>query len=375
MNILHIISGGEVGGSKAHLLTLAQTIKFNHIKNIIVCFIEGDLYQEAVGLGLDIRLIKQKNRFDVTIIAEIKKICVEEDIDIVNCHGGRANFVGLLLKPRYEAKYVSTIHSDYKDDYRGNLFKSLIFSNINRVCLKFYNNYITVSDSFKTMMIDRGYKSDKIHVVYNGINFYEEKPLMDKKDILINNGIIGARHYVTMVARFHPVKGHYVFLDACKKVLESFEDVIFVLVGDGAMKQDLLNYVNELGIKNSVYFAGFKKPDEYIYISDFTILASYTESFPLILLESAYYNKTVVATEVGGVGKLIEDGVSGYLVKPSDSEAMADKMLELLKDRKKSIEFGKKLGEFARANFSLQNMADSYVKIYREIDGGIFYEN
>lgn len=372
MNILHIISGGEVGGSKTHLLTLAQTLKFNHIKNIIVCFIEGELYHEAMNLGLDVRLIKQKVRFDISIISDIKKICVGEDIDIVNCHGGRANFIGLLLKPRYEAKYVSTIHSDYKQDYRGNAFKTLVFSNINKFCLKFYNNYITVSDSFKDMMVERGFKADKIHVVYNGINFMEQKPILDKKDILIDNGIIGTYHYVTMVGRFHPVKGHKVFLDACKKVLEKFDDVTFILVGDGELKEELIEYVNNLNIKNYIFFAGFRRPDEFVYISDFTISASFTESFPLVLLESAYYNKTVVATEVGGINRLVEDGINGFLVSPGDSEAMADKMLELLENRKKSEEFGNKLGAKARDKFSLQNMADSYVKIYKEIDGGIY---
>jgi L-malate glycosyltransferase len=372
MNILHIISGGEAGGSKNHLLTLSHNLKFSGFKNIIVCFMEGELYNEAVEKGLDIRLMKQRQRFDLTVVWKLKKLCQEEDIEIVNCHGGRANFIGFFLKMVYEAKYASTIHSDYKEDYLGNSYKTLVFSNINRLVLKRFDNYITVSDSFKNMLIERGYRADKIHVVYNGIDFNKERERFNKIGLLVDYGIMGATHYVTMVARFHPVKGHSIFLEACQKVLESFDDVIFILLGDGETKEEIKRYADELNIKNNVYFAGFKNPDKFLYLSDFTVLASYTESFPLVILESAFYEKTVVTTRVGGIDKLIDDGVNGFLVEVGNSDEMAAKMLELLNDRRKCKEFGKNLYEKAKNEFSINNMINEYISIYKDIDGGIY---
>lgn len=372
MNILHIISGGEVGGSKKHLLTLVQNIKFHEIRSIIVCFLEGELYDEAINLGLDIRLIKQTKRFDLTVTKKLKAICIEEDIDIINCHGGRANFVGAFLKLRYDAKYVSTIHSDYKDDYMGNKFKTKVFSNINAIALKRFNNFITVSDNFKEMLINRGFKRDKIHVVYNGIEFNKKIGVFDREAIISENGLMGVKNYVSMVGRFHPVKGHKVFLDACKLVLEKYTDVMFIIVGDGAIREELKEYTEKIAISNSVYFAGFKVPDDYFYLSNFTILASYNESFPLTVLESAFYEKTVVATRVGGVDKLIDDGENGFIVDVGDSVALSEKILQLLLDPDKATEFGIKLYEKARDNYSIENMVTSYIKIYKEIDGGIY---
>jgi L-malate glycosyltransferase len=372
MNILHIISGGEAGGSKTHLLTLAQNIKFSGFRSIIVCFMEGELYNDALNMGLDIRLVKQKGRFDLTIVNKLKKICVTEDIDIINCHGGRANFVGIFLKLRYDAKYASTIHSDYKDDYRGNKLKTLIFSNVNRMALKGFNDYITVSHNFKDMLIERGFRANKIHVVYNGIDFKREKGKFNRDDIIFNNGLIGASHFVSMIARFHPVKGHTVFLDACKKVLDKYNDVVFILAGDGEIREDLKKYVEDLGINNKVYFAGFRNPDEFLFLSDFTVLASYTESFPLCILESALFEKTVVATKVGGLDKLIENDENGFLVEVGDSDAMASRIVELLKDSEKCELFGKNLYEKARANYSIEKMVENYIEIYKDIDGGIF---
>jgi glycosyltransferase involved in cell wall biosynthesis len=384
MNVLHLISGGEVGGSKNHLLTLVNNMKKEEAKNIIVCFIKGSLYEEAVKMGIDVRLIKQSKRFDLSIVSKIKEICEKENIDIVNCHGGRANFIGYFLKKKYKAKYVTTIHSDYKEDYKGNIYKTLIYSNINRLVLNSFDYYITVSDNFKSMLVDRGFDERKIFVVYNGIDFTKKGTVNNKftyKDNLINGEINGDStqqfessdsqfetvQYVSMIARFHPVKGHKVFLDACKIVLENFKDVIFILVGDGELKNELVEYVKQLEIAKNVCFVGFQKPDDYIAMSSFTVLASFSESFPLSILESAAYRKTVVSTDVGGISKLIENGENGYLVKVGDSKDMAEKMLDLLNNPEKAKEFGNKLYIKASTNFSIENFRDSYLEIYKKI--------
>lgn len=368
MNILHIISGGEKGGSKNHLLSLADGLKnIEGIKCIIVCFLEGPLYDEAKTRNLDIRLIPQKNRLDLSSIEEIKNICQSENIDIVNCHGGRANFAGYFLMKKYNAKYISTIHSDYKEDYRGNYYKTLVFSNLNKWVLKSFDYYITVSHSFKEMLVHRGFKQDRIFIVYNGIDFSKALTDLDLCSIAEQKNLPSASHYVSLVARFHPVKGHKVFLDACSRVLKEFKDVVFILVGDGAVRRELEDYTKELGISDKVFFAGFKRPDEYIFISDFTIVASYTESFPLTILESAMYNRTVVSTQVGGVNRVIEDDVTGYLVNPGDSREMADRMLMLLKDGTTCRKLGEELGKRARENFSIESFLKQYITIYNSI--------
>ncbi|QCX34204.1 glycosyltransferase family 4 protein [Caloramator sp. E03] len=367
MVILHIISGGEVGGSKKHLLTLVNNINSSDIKNIVVCFIKGKLYEEAVSLGIDIRLIKQNKRFDLKIVDDIKQLCEKEKVDIINCHGGRANFIGYFLKKKYDAKYVTTIHSDYKEDYKGNFYKTLIYSNINRLALKSFDYYITVSDNFKDMLIKRGFNKEKIFVVYNGIDFNRKYQKFEKESIIKKYNLPKAEHYITMVARLHPVKNHRFFLKACSMVYKEFNDVVFILVGDGELESELKEYASKLGIKNNVTFVGFKKPDEFIFISDFTVLTSFTESFPLSILESAFYKKTVISTMVGGIPKLIEDDKNGYLIKIGDEEKLYKKMLELLKNKKKAEELGQNLYDKASKNFSIENFTDNYKKIYKSI--------
>jgi len=369
MRILHIISGGEVGGSKKHLISLSNELKNKEIKNIVVTLMDGELYKEAKACGIDVRLIKQKNRMDLSVVDEIQRICQNENIDIINCHGGRANFLGALLKNKnkYNAKYVSTIHSDYKEDYKGNRYKTIVYSNINKNALKSFDYYITVSNTFKNMLIQRGFDSSKIMVVYNGIDFDKQRETFNINDVVSKYNLPYRKHYVSMVARLHPVKGHKVFLDSINIVLKQFSDVQFLIVGEGDMLSDLKAYADNLGISNNVSFLGFQKPDEFYSISDFTVLTSYTESFPLSILESAYYKKPVISTNVGGISDLIEDDFNGYLVEPKDKDILSKRMLELLKDNNKAVIFGDRIYNKAKELYSLESFVNSYIRIYNYI--------
>lgn len=370
MNVLHIISGGEVGGSKKHLLGLVNNMDKGKCKNIIICFIKGKLYEEAIELGIDVRFVEQNKRFDLSAVNKVMDICKLEEIHIVNCHGGRANFIGYFLKKKYPAKYVTTVHSDYRDDYRGNKYKTLVYCNINKAALKSFDYYITVSQSFKDMLVERGFDREKIFVVYNGIDFDRDINAMSRDKIVEKYDLGKSNHYVSMIARFHPVKGHRVFLDACKEVVNNFKDVRFILVGAGELEENLIEYVQNLKLDQYVKFVGWQTPDEFIYISDFTVMTSYTESFPLTILEAAFYKKTVISTDVGGIPMLIEDGINGCLIKPGDSLSLAQRMLELLLDGDITRSLGEKLYIKAKENYSVKNLVSSYIDTYDVVIAG-----
>lgn len=366
MKILQIISGGERGGSKVHLLALSLELKKRGINNTIVCFLEGDLYKEAKSLGLDIVLIKQNKRFDLTVVDKIKKLCQEKNIDIINCHGGRANFIASFLKKKYSAVFLTTIHSDYMDDYKGNRYKTFVYSNINRKVLRKFDGYIAVSNSFKEMLIRRDFSEAKISVVYNGIDF-NDKILVDKNDILNKYGIHGYDAYITMTARMHPIKGHSIMLEAAKKIVVDGHNPLFILVGDGPIIDDVKNKVNELDLKNNVMFTGFTKPDEFVAISDFTLLTSYSESFPLVVLEAAKYKKTVVASRVGGVSEIVVDGQNGLLFEAGDIEGLYSNMKYLIENKDIAMIFGEKLYKDVSNKYSVENMANQYLNAYEKI--------
>lgn len=362
MKILQMISGGESGGSKKHLLTLVSEMGKRNIKTIIVCFIEGELYREAKSRGLDIRLIKQNKRFDLSIINELKDLCIREDINLINSHGGRANFICYFLRKKVNITFITTIHSDYESDYKGSYYKTFIYTKINKLALKSFDYYIAVSESFKKLLINRGFNRNKIFTVYNGIDTKIEKSTLTKEEIIKKYSLPRFTRYISMVARLHPIKGHKNFLDACEKVQKDLSDTGILLVGDGEIKEELQNHIKDYKINKNVVFLGYQSPDDFFKISDFTILTSYSESFPLVILESGLYGKTVLASNVGGIPEIIKDKENGILINPKNIDDISIKLREMLNNEDFKT-FGAKLREDILKKFSIEALGDSYKKI------------
>lgn len=364
MVVLHIISGGESGGSKKHLLTLVEEMEERKTKNIIVCFIKGELYNEAKNMGLNVYLVKQEKRFDLSVIGKIKEICKSEKVDIVNSHGGRANFICYFLKKKISAKFITTIHSDYESDYKGNTYKTFIYTKINKIALKSFDYYIAVSKSFKNLLIKRGFKENRIFTIYNGIDTSKEVSHCSIKEAIEKYSFKEYEKYIAVVARLHPIKGHKDFLDGCEKIYEHIKNTGILLVGDGDFKEEIKSHIENYKIKDNVIFVGFQKPDDFFSIAEFTVLTSYSESFPLVILESGLYSKCTVASKVGGIPEIINNMENGILIEPGNSEDIAESLKFLLNNTEEAKKMGENLKKDVLEKFSIKSLGDSYEEIW-----------
>ena len=153
MNIIHMISGGDVGGAKTHVLTLLAGL--NKTENIhLVCFTEGDFAAEARQLGIPTTVIEDKNllRTRKRLLAMIR----HDNYQVIHCHGARANMMGMMLRSRAGIPVISTIHSDYRLDYMGRPLAALTYGNINKVALRQFDAWVGVSGGMTKLLISRG---------------------------------------------------------------------------------------------------------------------------------------------------------------------------------------------------------------------------
>ncbi|GAH32662.1 unnamed protein product [marine sediment metagenome] len=164
-----------------------------------------------------------------------------------------------------------------------------------------------------------------------------------------NNGP-GNRDYksIGIIGRLVPVKNHKMFLDAAKKLkdtLSSVQRMKFLIVGDGPLRQELEEYARRLGIQQNVVFTGWLEDLEKVYPQlDIVTLTSLNEGTPVALIEAQAAACPCVATNVGGVTDVVEDGRSGFLVPPHDIDKFIEALLKLLNNP----ELAKSLGEFGR---------------------------
>jgi glycosyltransferase involved in cell wall biosynthesis len=204
----------------------------------------------------------------------------------------------------------------------------------------------------------------KLTVIYNGIRATSLKT--DERAIKENIfGIDSKCKVAGTVSRLSEEKGQIVLLDAFSEVLQAVKDVRLVFVGDGPLKERLIEHSKELGIADKVIFLGFRKDAvEIMRAFDIFVLPSMTEGISLSLLEAMAAGKPTVVTHVGGNPEIVIHEVTGFLISPQALGKLSDAIIKLLQDEglsKKMGEAGKKCVE---ESFTLDRMVDEYRSLY-----------
>ena len=368
MKVLHLISGGDKGGAKTSVFALLLALN-EEIDVTIACFTEGIFYQEIKDMPIDSVLFKQKHRNDLSIIKPLAKYISAGAYDIIHTHGARANFIAMLLKLFIKVPVITTVHSDYKLDFTGNLYKKIFYTSLNAIALRTLDYYIGVSDSFKDMLISRGFDESHVFSVYNTIDFEREVSYCEKAEFLNRFNLdYEGKALVGIIGRFDYVKGHDIFLRAAAEILKSRDDVLFLMAGEGFEEDNLRNLAQKLGISDKVIFTGFVS-DIFSFINavDINVCASRSESFPYMLLEGALMKKPTVSTAVGGIPDLIKDGVNGSLVAESDFNALAGAIMSYIISPELGANHGAELYAHAKAHFSRESMKRKSIEIYESV--------
>lgn len=368
MKVLHLISGGDTGGAKAHIIYLIKALD-RIIEPKVVCFMDGDFYENTKAAGIDIEVYGQKNRFDLSVVKSLVSLIKDKNYDILHCHGARANFIGMFLKKKINIPMLTTVHSDYKLDFKDNFYKNLVFTPLNTIALKGFGHYIVFSDEFKETLVKRGFKDELIYTAYNGIDFDEDIKFDSKEEFLKPYNIdFKDKVIVGILARLDQVKDHATFIRAANLVLKENKDIIFLIAGDGFEEKKLKDMVEDFKIGDNVYFLDYvEDPDSFFNAIDINILTSLSEGFPYVLLEGARMKKMIISTKVGGLENLIVDGHNGYLIDVGDEFALREKLNLLIHNKDKIKELGDNLYSDLKARFSSDSMAERHVEIYREI--------
>lgn len=365
MKVLHLNAGAETGGGMIHILSLLNAL--NREEFILGVFEEGEMAKRAKQLGIKVELFTQSSRYDLSILKRIRDFISKNQIDIVHTHGPRANLYAFLLKGTTNCKWVTTIHSDPRDDFLEGGLKGKVFTKLHFLSLKKMDHFFAISNNFANMLVDFGFNRNKITTIYNGIDFEIPEYTPITRDEL---GVKNDDFVIIMIARLHPVKGHVIAFEAISEVSKVCPEVKLLLVGDGPISQELKGRAKQLGIEDHVIFLGHQENIHgLLLVADANILTSYSESFPLVILEAARADVPVISTDVGGVKELISDNSLGRVIPPKNVQALVHEIKEYiaLKNQERLGEIGRNLHEKAESIYSLSNFSNSVYSAYRNI--------
>lgn len=369
MKIMHMISGGDSGGAKTHLFSLLDKLK-SKCDVAVGCLMRGVFYNEILEKDIETVLFEQKNRFDLSVLKDIRRFISEREIDLLHVHGARANFIAMFLKKHLSIPIVTTMHSDYLLDF-DTFFKKLIFTNLNSYSLKKIDYFIAVSDTFKEMLIDRGFMPNNIHTVYNGMDYdtvptevTSKEDFASKYNLELNDNLT----YVGIAARFDLVKGVDTFIKGAAIAYAQNKNLRFLIAGTGDEEENLKSLADSLGMQGIIHFLGFVT-DMYGFLNfiDINSLTSLCESFPYSMLEGAAMKRPMIASRVGGIPALVRDSETGALFESCNEGDFAQKLLLLCSDKTRLAEMGENIYRIVTSRFSSEVLANDHMNIYASV--------
>jgi len=356
IGLFFLIHNLRAGGSERMLLELIKRLPRDKYQiSLCTMFSEGELVEEALKTNAKLYCLNMK-RGALNIIPCLKlyKLLKQQKVDILHSWLFYANLLGRVIG---KFAHVKVIFSSQRsiDDWR-----KFHHSFLDKLTSYLATAIISNSRAGRLRLIHRErINPKKIHTVYNGIDEKEFEIAVDTEAIKQKYQLFNFSKIVGTVASLRSVKGHKYLIKAMSKLLTEMPEAVLLLIGEGPLKAELIHQCETLRILEHVQFLGYKERTEVIkllFIMDIFVLPSLYEGLPNAVLEAQACGIPAIATTVGGIPELIENGKTGVLVTAQDVDALYTAMLRLLKSDQLRFNLSQTAKADLKKKFSMEKM-------------------
>lgn len=370
--VLFLITKSNYGGAQRYLFDLATTLPKDTYEVVVALGGNGPLIkmlQEAhiriiqiPGLQRDISLAHE-----LSSMTALYKIIKTEQPDILHVNSSKAGLLGSILgRLTHTPNIIFTAHGWAFNEDRS-FFGRLLFKVLHWLTVLLSHKTIAVSQAIKKQM-NWPFTSSKMSVIHNGIHMTR---MLSKKEsratlVSLNPKLQNYMEdqWIGTIAELHPIKQHWLALEAIEQIIPDFPSLRYVIVGDGSEQETLAKQVTEKGLQENVFFMGHvENAGSLMRAFDLCTLTSRSEALAYVIIEASHAGVPVVATKVGGVPEIIEDGEHGYLVKNNDPDALAAAYKKILTDTDLHTELSTTISKRAE-HFTLNAMCHKTQEIY-----------
>lgn len=369
--VLFIDHSKNLGGAEGCMLLLIKYLDKKKYEPIIICVPGSQLAKKASELGIKVLTVEMFRLKGISnplallkkvysVILNLKKIIIEEKIDIIHGNVVRASIYSAIISALTRKPFVWHVHDIHTNEKFVPLFLSVMSTKI-----------VAITEEARSAL--PRFAQKKTEIVLNGIDIGEAVKSIQKNYNFRNDfDIPDEAVLVANVGWIAYWKGQDKFLEVTKEVLEKYPGAYFAVIGEIADKKYEL-WLNELkkqasNFKEHFVFTGYRE-DILSIMNQIDILAhcAKREPFGRVFLEAMACKKPIVAFNDGGAAQVVIQGETGYLVKPGDTKEMADAVIQLIE----KPELRKSMGEkgFLRVNekYGIEEQAKLLEKVYEEI--------
>ena len=379
IKVLHIITRLILGGAQENTLYTAEGLMKDPAYDItlasgITTGPEGSLISKAKGSGVNLVIINGLTRninpfSDISAFLSLYKLIKKNKYDIVHTHSSKAGILGrLAAKLAGCSVIIHTIHGLPFHPYQ-NKFLNFLYIRLERLAGRYTDKIITVCESMAQKAQAAGIKPVSGYVtVYSGMDldkFIDERT--SSRQAKRNIGLPADAKVVGKVARLFPLKGYEYFISASKCISECVQNVYFLIIGDGVLREHLEHRVRQMGLKDRFIFAGLVPHDDvprFIAAMDIVVHTSLREGLARVIPQAMAMSKPVVSFDIDGARELIRNNDTGYLVAPKDTKRLSERVIDLLNDTKKAEKIGMNGRKLVDPAFRIETMIDKIKEIY-----------
>lgn len=360
MRVLFVITQlDQMGGAQRHVVDLVRAFPATGISVCLAFAKTGSSGQAQLGsVSVDeINSLKRQINFlsDLLALTEIRELIRVREPDIICLHSSKAGALGRIAAIGTGIPVVFTAHG-WAFTEGVPPFKRSVYKQIERLLARLSTRIITVSEYDRSLALwERVGDRHKLVTVHNGVHDTDEpraEPSINPPRLI-------------MVARFADQKDHALLLQALVDLQGLSWELEFV--GDGPNRLPAEALVKKLGLARRVRFAGASEAVAAdLSRAQLFVLASQWEGLPLSIIEAMRAGLPVIASDVGGVNELVDDGKTGYLVPRSDKRRLTDRLRQLLEDPDRRAAMGAAGRQRYEAHFTFNRMFESTLEVYRQ---------
>jgi glycosyltransferase involved in cell wall biosynthesis len=371
--ICHLITRMILGGAQENTLLTLQGLRRDTPWEIHLAYgpeqDEGSLVEEAQKLGVVLHPLKSLKRNlnlwdDLRAHEELLNFFRDEDFDLVHTHSSKAGVLGrIAARGAGIPRIVHTIHGLAFDDYQP-CWKNAIYVAAEQWASENCDFIIGVCQTMIDQALAEGIGSrSAMRAIYSGFpldSFLSIQPRSSD-----NRFVIG------LVARMFELKGHEDLMKLAPKIFQHWEDVDFLVVGDGPLRQQWDAWLSvHSKWKSRIQFVGRVAPDQVaqqIQKMDLVLHLSWREGLARVIPQALAAARPVCVYDIGGASEVVENGKNGWIVRPGDLKKI-EEVIEILKSNRSLVRTMGECGrERVRNRFAVETMQREILKVYQEL--------
>jgi glycosyltransferase involved in cell wall biosynthesis len=373
LRILHLIYTSGIYGAEKHLLNLLPELK----KYGVQCHLLFICPKKSVSSlqsycrqlnerGVKSALVPTTSKISVLLTAKkIFRYLKSNKIGVIHTHLFSADLIAVLIKIFYLKNLIilSTKHG-YEEKYLlqyglgDKKIKYNLYYFISRSVIRRIDYNLAVSDSLAKIYVDLKLVKNKMPVISHGISLQD----FSEEPVLLNGS-----PKIIMVGRLSEIKGHTYLFQALPKIIEKFPELKLFILGEGPLKDQLMQQATNLKISDHIEWVGFANPQIFTPQCELIVVPSLYESFGLVYIESFVSKIAVVAFKTETAGRIIENNETGILVEKENIRELGEKIIYLLENPEERERITKNAFEKFQKFFNTERMAKETAEWYHSV--------